>query len=142
MLAALTLLTGCSSAIAGTATKGPVTDEWRDAVVAAVSKLGSTLGPVADAMSRHDYPGLQTAAKSLSGYLDTMQNQVLPGPDTFVNSALQDGITGYRDVAQQCGSLSDQSSPDDLQHLNDSLTGADRRIKDALRLLRVKVPRR
>ena len=142
VLAALVLLTGCTSAIPGTATKGPVTDEWRDAVVDAVSKLGTTLGPVGTAMAKEDFPALQTACKALSTYLDTMARTVLPGPDLLVNAALRDGINGYRSVANLCVRLSDQSSPDDLQFLNDTLTGADRRIKDALRLLRVKIPRR
>lgn len=138
----MTLLTACTSVTSGTAKKGPVTDEWRDAVIDSVSKLGTALGPVAAAMTNSNYPALQTACRDLGTYVDTMQRTVLPGPDPIVNSSLQDGINGYRNVSTQCAALSEASSPADLQQLSTTLAGADRRIKDALRLLKVKVPRR
>jgi hypothetical protein len=142
VLAALVLLTGCTRVTAGTPMMAPVDDEWRNAVVDAVTQLGTALGPVGDAMATNDYPALESACQDLSNYLNSMQREVLPGPDANVNAALQDGIDGYREVATRCAALSPTSSPADLQRLSNAIDRADSRIKDALRLLGIDVPRR
>lgn len=142
VLAALVLLTGCTRVTAGTPTLAPVDDEWRNAVVDAVTQLGTALGPVGDAMATNDYPALESACEDLNTYLNTMQREVLPGPDADVNSALQDGIDGYREVAIRCAALSPTSSPADLQRLSTAIDRADRRIKDALKLLGIDIPKR
>jgi hypothetical protein len=142
VLAALVLLTGCTRVTAGTPSMGPVDDEWRNAVIDAVVQLGTALGPVSDAMSNDNYPALESSCRDLGAYLDTMERKVLPGPDANINSALRDGIDGYREMATLCAALSSASSPADLQRLSNAIDRADRRIKDALKLLGVEVPKR
>lgn len=142
VLAALALLTGCTTVTAGTPTMGPVDNEWRNAVIDAVVRLGTALGPVGDAMSGDDYPALQSSCRGLGAYLDTMERDVLPGPDSNVNAALRDGIDGYREVAAMCEALTPTSTPADLQRLSTAIDRADKRIKDALKLLGVDIPKR
>lgn len=142
VLAALALLTGCTTVTAGTPTMGPVDNEWRNAVIDAVVQLGTALGPVGDAMTGDDYPALQSSCRDLGTYLDTMERDVLPGPDPNVNAALRDGIDGYREVATMCEALTPDSTPADLQRLSTAIDRADKRIKDALKLLGVEIPKR
>lgn len=142
LLTTLALLTGCSSAIEGKPTAAPVTDEWRNAVIAAVAQLGNAMGPIANAMAPTNYPALRKSCGDLRTSLDTMQHEVLPGPDINVNSALRDGIAGFRSMADQCVALTPDSSPTELRKLSTTIDRADKRMKDALALLGVKIPRR
>ncbi|MBN3458533.1 hypothetical protein JNN96_31335 [Mycobacterium sp. DSM 3803] len=141
VLASLVVLTGCTSAIAGTPTAAPVDDEWRNAVRGAVGGLGTALGPVGDAMGNNDYQALRPACEALGSYLDTMQRAVLPGPDVNVNAALQDGIDEFHGVATQCAALTPASTPADLQRLSKSIDRAHKRIDDALKLLGIEIPK-
>ncbi|MGV0740974.1 hypothetical protein [Mycolicibacterium sp. XJ870] len=141
--AAGALLTGC--AVAGTPVAAPVTDEWRTAVIESMGGLGAAQGPVGDAMGTAaaptDFPTLHTACEDLRSYLDTMQRDVLPGPDMNVNSALQDGIDGYRSVADQCTALTPRTTSAELLKLNTTIDGADKRLKDGLKLLGIDIPK-
>lgn len=138
--AAGVLLTGC--AIEGTPIAAPVDDEWRNAVTQAVAGLGGQLGPISDAMGTKDYLELQSACADLRGYVDKARRKVLPGPDVAVNEALGDGLDGYRDWAEQCMTLSASSSSAQLRKFSDTIDGADKRIKDGLKLLGIEIGRR
>ncbi|MGV0815943.1 hypothetical protein ABQF34_28670 [Mycolicibacterium boenickei] len=142
--AAASLLTGC--AVAGKPTMAPVTDEWGQAVFEAVSGLGSKMGPIGAAMvtrdNRTDYTLLHSACTDMRAYLDSMQHTVLPGPDLEINEALQDGIDGFRSMADQCVTLTPANSSSRLDKLGATIDEADRRIKDAVRMLTAAVPKR
>lgn len=142
LVAVLALLTGCANAIDGKATMAPTTDEWRNAVVDSVVEMGTYLGPISAAMAPTNYPALQTGCGKLRDYLDTMQHKVLPGPDANINSALQDGIDGYRSMAKQCMALTSTTTIAEILRLSATIDRADKRMKDALKLLGVKIPRR
>ncbi|MGV9800962.1 hypothetical protein ACWDTP_23230 [Mycobacterium sp. NPDC003449] len=139
-LAVAALLTGC--AVTGKPVAAPVTDEWRGAVVNAVSRLGTTLGPVADALIATDYPAMHKACEDLRTYLNSMERTVLPGPDVNVNTALEDGIDGYRSMADQCVKLSPTSGLAEMTRMDRDMRGADKRIKDGLALLGITIPPR
>lgn len=132
------VLSGC--AIAGKPVAAPVTDEWRDAVVEAVGDLGAHMGPVSDAMAPTNYPALHASCRDLRSYLDTMQRTVLPGPDVNVNSALREGIEGYRSMADQCMALTPSTSPAELRKLSDTIDDAHEHIVDGLKLLGIQTP--
>lgn len=142
LVAVLALLTGCANAIDGKATMAPATDEWRNAVIDSVVEMGTYLGPIGTAMAPTNYPALQSGCSDLHDYLDTMQHTVLPGPDANVNSALRDGIDGYRSMAEQCMALKSTTSIAEILRLSATIDRADKRMKDALKLLGVDLPRR
>lgn len=133
------LLTGC--AIAGTPVAAPVDDEWRDAVAQAVAGLGGQLGPISDAMGTKDFLELQSSCADLRSYVDVAKRKVLPGPDVSINDALRDGFDGYRSMAEQCMTLTASSSSAQLKKFSDTIDGADKRIKDGLKLLGIEIPR-
>lgn len=144
VLATTSLLAGC--AVAGKPTMGPVTDEWRQAVVKAVAGLGTQMGPIANAMvtadHRTDYGALHNACNDMRHYVDSVQNKVLPGPDLKVNAALREGLDGYRSMADQCVAMTPANSPGRLAKLGATMDEAHLHIIDALRLLGVSVPKR
>lgn len=144
VVAAASLLAGC--AVAGKPTAAPVTDEWRQAVFGAVSGLGAKMGPIGDAMVTPDnltnYSAMHRACTDMRAYLDGMQRTALPGPDVRINTALQDGIDGFRSMADQCVALTPANSSGRLGALAATMGKADRHIKDAIRMLNAAVPER
>ncbi|CRZ18002.1 hypothetical protein [Mycolicibacterium neworleansense] len=144
VLAVTSALSGC--AVAGKPTAAPVTDEWRQAVVDAVAGLGTQMGPIANAMvtpdHMTDYGALHSACTDMRAYIDSVQNKVLPGPDIKVNTALQEGFNGYRSMADQCVALTPANSEARLTKLGNTMDEAHLRIKDALKLLNVDIPKR
>lgn len=142
VVAATSVLTGC--AVAGTPTAAPVDDEWRQAVIAAVSGLGTQLGPIGDAMTAPvtDYGALHNACTDLRRYVDSVQPKVLPGPDVQVNAALGDGFDGFRSMADQCEALTPANSSARLTKLGTTMDEAHLRMNEGLKLLGVDVPKR
>ncbi|MCV7066791.1 hypothetical protein H7H51_15660 [Mycolicibacterium farcinogenes] len=141
--AAASVLAGC--AVAGTPTAPPVSNEWRQAVFESVAGLGAKMGPIGSAMVssgyQTDYTAMHRACTDMRTYLDTMQHTVLPGPDVEINEALQQGIDGFRSMADQCSELTPANSSRRLGKLAVTIAEADKHIKDAIKLLTAAVPK-
>ncbi|WP_454788531.1 hypothetical protein [Mycolicibacterium lutetiense] len=142
VLAATSVLAGC--AVAGKPTAAPVDDEWRQAVIDAVSGLGTQLGPIGDAMTAPvtNYGALHNACSDLRRYVDSTQPKVLPGPDVLVNAALGDGFNGFRSMADQCVALTPANSATRLTKLGATMDEAHLRMNEGLKLLGIEVPKR
>lgn len=144
VLATTCALAGC--AVAGKPTMAPVTDEWRDAVTEAVAGLGTQMGPIANAMvtpdHQTDYGALHSACNDLRNYVNSIRNEVLPGPDAKVNDSLRQGLDSYRSMADQCVVLTPENSPARLDKMSATIDEAHLHIMDALKRLEAYAPKR
>lgn len=130
LAAAATVLSGCTSTVAGQPSAPPAL-KWQRPIVSAVTGLGAALGPVGDAMMGHDVPAMVQACAGLRAPLDRLEHQ-LPTPDPAVNDALGQSVHSYRSFATTCMAISPANAPTALDQLTDDLTHGDTAMRTAL----------
>ena len=131
MLAATAVtLCACTSTVSGRPT-APAALTWQRPITAAVTGLGTALGPVGDAMMSHDFAAMAHACAGLQSPIDLIE-QRLPTPDQDVNDALRDSVDDYRSFTKICMTLSPTTAPSALDQLSDHLTRGDAAMRTAL----------
>lgn len=140
MTALVLVLTACLNTIGGRPT-APADLAWERNVTDAVANMGGVLMTVGHAMTEVDYSATRDNCTKLQAALDRIEDQ-LPAPDKEVDDALRDGIDNYRSFADICVTLTPSSSGSDLDRLTDYLDRGDARIRDALDLIGIEIPRR